>query len=325
MTTRAWTGGTGRFGNPNAWTPGGNPVPGDDLDIVGGTATVSGGVLLKLSIQLGAPSGMSDSLPAVLRLHDSIIAANTTVTVGGTSPAPLGSGLGSATIEASGIDLNLGTIGVAGFTAAGGGFPTPSQLTIDIGTGRFENAGTLEAGNTPAKLVVHGQSAHAVLSNDGLIDAGSVVNLDVSVLGIGKIAFGAPYLTGPSPHAVTGPGVATTAAVGYGQTVDFRAASGVDSHGTLSIGDPHDFHALISNFVSGSRDQAFTPLLHQDLIALSLPEVTSATYRDDAGGGVLTLTGGGDTAQLRFAGSYTLGSFQITSGSGGTDIVVKPA
>jgi hypothetical protein len=104
--------------------------------------------------------------------------------------------------------------------------------------------------------------------------------------------------------------------------VDFQAASGVDSHGTLSIGDPQDFHALIKDFASSVTYPRIAPLFHEDMISLNLPNLTASSYQPNATGGVLTLTAGATVANLNFAGSYSLSSFQITTGGTGTNIII---
>lgn len=330
MTTRVWNSTTASFFNPNAWSPVGRPVSGDSLDIVSGTARVSGSVLQGLAIQLGAePFNLAATGPAVLQLTNSVIAADTTIATGGISLPASFSGQTAATIEAFGFNVNDGTISAASFTQAIGGFPEPtSQLTIELeGAGAtFVNAGTLRMDNTPATLAVEGQRPGATLVNNGSIEAGTVVKLDLTVIGVGKMQFGAPYDIGPSPHALTGPSIETSGKVGFGQTIDFKAASGVDSHGMLSINDPQDFHALIRDFASSTIFPEIAPLFHEDTIALNLAKVTSSTYSGNDAAGVLTLTGANNAvAQLRFAGSYSLDSFQITSSSTGTDIIVKSA
>jgi hypothetical protein len=171
------------------------------------------------------------------------------------------------------------------------------------------------------------------LVNNGLIDAGSVVKLNLDVIGVGKIQFGAPYNVGPSAHALTGPTVETAGSVDYGQTVEFMIAPGVrspigsvDSHGLLYIGDPRDFHALIRDFTTdGIFNPSGLPDLHRDMISLNLPNLRSSDYQGDATGGVLTLTAGNEVAHLRFAGSYSLSSFQITTSSTETDVIIKPS
>jgi|SRR5271165_1284344 len=328
MTTRVWNGGIANFFSAAAWTPRGQPVSGDSLDIVGGTAKVSRQVLDGLSIQLGeAPLNVTNPGPALLELRNGTIAANTTVAVGGITLGATNSGSSSATIDAFAHNVNDGTISVAGFAPQPGVFPNPAQLAIDLnGSGStFVNDGTLRTASTPTTLVVEGQNNTDVLTNNGLIDDGSVVQLNLKVIGVGKMQFGAPYYIGPSPHALTGPEIDTTGAVGFGQTVDFMAASGVDSHGQLSIGDPQDFHALIKDFVTSPIvPPGIAPLFKEDMISLNLPNLTSSAYQSNATGGVLTLTAGSEVAHLRFAGSYSLSSFQITTSSTGTDVIIKP-
>jgi hypothetical protein len=329
MTTRVWGGNTASLFNPLAWTPSGQPAAGDSLDIVSATAVASQKVLGDLSIQLGAEAfSVAAAGPAILQLWNSVIAADTTIAVGGIPLPQSFSGQTSATIAAFGLNTNDGTISVASFTQPNGDFAEPaSQLTIHLEGPRatFVNTGTLRTGNTPATLVVETQRSDAVLVNDGLIEAGTVVVLDLNVIGTGTMQFGVPYDIGPSPHALTGPSMQTIGAVGLGQTVDFRATTGVDSHGVLSIADPRDFHALIRDFASSTIFPGIAPLFHEDTIQLDLSGLASSSYQGNVTGGVLTLTGGTEVAQLRFAGNYSLGSFQITSSSSAVDIIVKTA
>ena len=333
MATRTWNGGSDQLFHKAAWNPAGAPAPGDTLYIGTGTASASWTVLSGLQIYLnGQYLGLTVPPPApapapVLRLGQTIIAADTTISLGGT----FGTGPNTATIDAEGFNLNFGTITNTAMKSAGPPDGPPTTLTIDVGGrsgGTLVNEGTISVTANifaPSTMIIHGDSRGSTLLNDALISSRGIIKLDIDVIGKGNIAFGAVFSrTHDGP--LGGPTLEFERAVSQGQTVDFKASVagpiGTDSHGALILDDPAKFHGLIADFTNtggGFGD------VHPDEIVLSGEDITSFSYRGNAAGGELTLREGCRTvAHLRFAGAYTTDDFQITHLTTGSVIETKP-
>nr|WP_249136350.1 FecR domain-containing protein [Bradyrhizobium canariense] len=105
------------------------------------------------------------------------------------------------------------------------------------------------------------------------------------------------------------------------QSVTF--ANGTGTTGTFAIDHAADFTGVINGF-AGDGTVANSDLL--DLKDISFSGLTGVTYTENADhlGGVLTLSDGTDTAILKFAGSYTIDSFQFASDGNGGTLVVDP-
>ena len=197
-----------------------------------------------------------------------------------------------------------------GTTVSGNGAMTinaHSTLDVDGGTttinlvGTITNDGTIEAscGGT-LDIVSH------VDNSSGTLEATSGGKLDIE-------------------SAICG-GTATV----HGATLEFDASSNVHvtfdngsvntDLGMLVLGDPEDFHGIISDFTGTCADSA-----HSDVIDLQGIDYTSETFHEcyDRGTGVLTVTDGTNTAYLNFD-DFT-GTFKFASdGDGGTDVYDPP-
>ncbi|MBR0784598.1 FecR domain-containing protein [Bradyrhizobium iriomotense] len=105
------------------------------------------------------------------------------------------------------------------------------------------------------------------------------------------------------------------------QDVTFANDSGTT--GTLAIEHAADFTGTINGF-AGDGTVANSDLL--DLKDIDFSTLTGATYTENADhlGGVLTLSDGTDTATIKFAGSYSIDSFQFVSDGNGGTLVVDP-
>ena len=193
-------------------------------------------------------------------------------------------GCGTMTINAnSTLDVNGGT------------------TTIDL-VGTITNDGTIEAscGGT-LDIVSH------VDNSSGALEATSGGKLDIE-------------------SAICG-GTATI----HGATLEFDASSNVHvtfdngsvdspTYGMLVLGDPEDFHGIISDFTGTCADSA-----HSDVIDLQGIDYTSETFHEcyDAATGVLTVTDGTNTAYLNFD-DFT-GTFKFASdGDHGTYVYDPP-
>nr|WP_244521446.1 VCBS domain-containing protein [Bradyrhizobium sp. DOA9] len=108
----------------------------------------------------------------------------------------------------------------------------------------------------------------------------------------------------------------------FAQSVTFANATGTT--GTLVIDHAADFTGVINGF-DGDGTLANSDLL--DLKDIDFSALNGITYTEDPDhlGGTLTLTDGIDTANIKFAGSYTIDSFHFMSdGSGGTLVLDPP-
>lgn len=106
------------------------------------------------------------------------------------------------------------------------------------------------------------------------------------------------------------------------QSVTF--ANGTGTTGTFAIEHAADFTGVINGF-AGDGTTANSDLI--DLKDIGFSSLTGVTYTENADhlGGTLTLSDGTDTATIKFAGSYSIDSFQFASdGYGGTLIVDPP-
>nr|WP_245284210.1 FecR domain-containing protein [Bradyrhizobium sp. WSM2254] len=106
------------------------------------------------------------------------------------------------------------------------------------------------------------------------------------------------------------------------QSVTF--ANGTGTTGTFAIEHAADFTGVINGF-AGDGTTANSDLI--DLKDIGFSSLTGVTYTENADhlGGTLTLSDGTDTATIKFAGSYSIDSFQFASdGHGGTLIVDPP-
>ncbi|CAH2603001.1 conserved protein of unknown function [Rhodovastum atsumiense] len=331
-TIRSWIGGNGVFTTRSNWTPPGVPASGDTLWIPTGTVDARRDSLSGLQVNLAAAPVGATHAPAsppapTLWFGNSVVSANTTIELGNQPPrgresdAPHGT---RAAIRTEGITLNLGTIAAE----AAPGFSTmgdPTSLTITVGpapatgTARPQGDQVLVNGGTlavrpghgfarPSTLAVRGASPTAQLWNSGLIESGGTVRIDLAVLGDGRIAFSPPLsLSTIGPRQ--GAGLTLDGPVGDGQIIDFRAADGSDSHGTLTLGDPGGFDGLIENFTASTGNVGG---LHRDRIALPGVNVSSVSYSGDGHGGVLAVRAGQATvAHLRFSGRHGSGSFIV--------------
>ena len=117
----------------------------------------------------------------------------------------------------------------------------------------------------------------------------------------------------------------------HGATLEFDASSNVHvtfdngpvdspTYGMLVLGDPGDFHGIISDFTGTCADSA-----HSDVIDLQGIDFTSETFHEcyDVDTGVLTVTDGTNTAYLNFD-DFT-GTFKFASdGDHGTYVYDPP-
>jgi hypothetical protein len=303
MTTRGWVNDSGLYRDglwtdDANWSPTGAPQAGDTAVIEGGTVGLANAVLSGLTIELAGPATRVPTLD----INNVTFGQDTTLQVPNFIPTPfeLVTPDGVAEIHASGRNRNDGTIETAQDQGAS------ATLRIDVAdgpgphggfvSGRFINSGTLHV-QPESDLVVQGDGPRAVLRNDGLIDTGGTVTLNLAVLGLGTIRLERPLFA----HGGFGlDEVSFTNRVGSGQTVAFNGG------GVARIGDLQDFHAVLSGFAAPDA-----PGL-QERIDLPGRDISAVEYNGDQNGGVLTLFAGNRVAgTLTFAGDYTDATFVL--------------
>ncbi|MBR0709080.1 FecR domain-containing protein [Bradyrhizobium liaoningense] len=105
------------------------------------------------------------------------------------------------------------------------------------------------------------------------------------------------------------------------QDVTFANDSGTT--GTLAIEHAADFTGTINGF-AGDGTVANSDLI--DLKDIDFAHLTGVVYTENADhlGGVLTLSDGTETANIKFAGSYSIDSFEFVSDGNGGTLVVDP-
>jgi len=160
------------------------------------------------------------------------------------------------------------------------------------GATSFVNTGLIQIDGTNLQLVTAGSNAADQLENDGVISVRSSTQTPL-------LAYASANLAGVG-LVVLGPSVTYEAAqaVGAGQTFVFEHGSG---NTTLRVDSGTSFAATISGFVSS------------DTIQLSSGQWDKAAYTStSSSSGVLTLSLGGAAVQsIKFAGSYTVNSFNL--------------
>jgi hypothetical protein len=150
---------------------------------------------------------------------------------------------------------------------------------------------------TGALTIDAGQST----SGYGTVQGGSIINAGTVQASGGTLSF-AGGVTGTGLFQVlSGATLSLGDTVGFGQKVQFTAASG-----NVTLGTAANFYGTLYNFVKG------------DTVDLSGVAATSLTYS----GQTLTVhESGGASLALRFGGTYTQANFAMASdGHGGTSI-----
>jgi hypothetical protein len=287
MTTRTWISAHGLYGTASAWQPSGVPQPGDVLVIQSGSVTLKHGVLAGVVVEL---TGL-ESAPPTLVFSGVTIAATTTIDASNFVYNASNYNY-SGVIDASGSEVNFGTLG-----AASTDFESAARLTLNVG-GAFTNAGTIES-NAMGFVTVEASAPGAAFANDGLIDIFGHGTLAMAVGGAGTMRLEA---AAPEHSFIATPQL-TVAAVGSGQTLAFLGGD------DLRLTDLADFHGAISGF---SAVPAFGQPDRIDLIGQA---ITATEYAANATGGVLTLLAGRTAeGQIRFSGSYAASDFVLTQG-----------
>jgi len=230
-----------------------------------------------------------------------------------------------ATMTANGEDnltaalTNNGTIQVAADAAL-----TLQGGAVNAGTIDLAGKGGLsvEDGSLVNSGLVRGESGHAVtidgaIDNSGRIVAGPKVTLtiDGAVTGAGRLKVDGGTMT--IDGAVTGGGTAIIS----GGTLEFTGASDerVDfrSTGQVVLVQSQGFAGSVGYFSEGGGTSL-------DLRDISFIDPGQATFSGGVHGGVLTVTDGTHTAEIKLNGDYRTASFVASGdGQGGTLVVAQ--
>lgn len=251
MTQNTWrAGAVGSIYTAGDWSNGA-PKAGDTLVIGAGTATLASGSAYGDTIVLSAQNSGSPAVLAVSGAAQASVLVSQQVYASG---APGGGNSAFGTIEVSGtpqVSLEVlgakmidahGTVNIAANAQMRGGFTAPgSNATVTVNGGA-----TSTFANTASSLT-------------GYYD---VATINANVVGAGTFAVG--FLDS----------MTFKAGVSSGQTI-------ADNGGSLTIADPHDFHATVH--------WSPTAAAASDFIALSGLVADHSSYQ----AGVLSLTSGG--------------------------------
>jgi hypothetical protein len=271
MTVRTWVGG----GNndiyaANNWSPNGSPQPGDILSLYTGSANMAGGNLAGDTLNVGTQTSFSSAPMAVVNLSDGAHLTAVAATTSFTQQQIIFNARGFDTLDLT-INNN----------------PTATMTVTENIADHSILSGSFVAGGHNADLSIQGAGT-SVFDNDGASSiTEGVASINAHVLGVGSFGVGGNA------------GLTFLSSVGFGQTVN---SQGFD---TITIGDPHAFHGLVSL----QSDSDFGVVLD------GVTNADSFSYRND----LLTLFDGKqaiDTLRLAANGN----AFQVTENSTGVTI-----
>jgi hypothetical protein len=164
-------------------------------------------------------------------------------------------------------------------------------LIINTGGQTISNAGLIEDSGTGGTTIV------SAISNAGVLEAlHGTLTVESAVTGTGRVVIGSG-------------GVADFAAA-FSQNVAFAAGGG-----TLELAKSQGFAGVISGFSK-------TGTTTLDLGDIAFGGATKATYSGTKTSGVLTVTDGTHTANIKLTGNYLTSTWNLASdGHGGTTVV----
>ncbi len=263
----------------------------------GATLTVEGAIANAGAMTLAAQGAGADLIVAVGGATFSgggsiTLTANALNVVTGASAATVLSNLdntitGSGQIGDGKMILVNGAAGVIRQTGA-------VALTIDTGAQSISNAGLIEATGSGGATIV------SALTNTGLLEAAGG---DLSVVGA---------VSGGGSGLISG-GVLSFLS-SFSQNVAFIGTSG-----TLELAKSQAFTGAVSGFALSGADAL-------DLRDIAFVNPGEATFSGTTAGGVLTISDGAHSAQVKLQGDYTHASWTASSdGAGGVVIVAGQA
>lgn len=260
----------------------------------GATLTAQGSIIDNGSISLAATTSATELL---------VGAAG--VTLSGAGKVSLGGNANDKIVGASGAAASLANFGsVMGGGALGGGQLSLNNyglveqtglgaLVVDTGVNSVLNPGVIAAAGKG------GATVQSAVYNSGVLEAlGGNLTVNGAVGGAGDAVVNGATLTFNSS---------------FDQAVHFQGK------GTLALAQSQSFN----NEVYGFSNVGTTTAL--DLKDISfIAGTTTATFNDTGGtsSGVLTVTDGTHTANIKLVGDYAVSKFVVSSdGSGGTKVV----
>jgi hypothetical protein len=294
-------------------------------DSFAGTLTGAGSV---------AFTGGSDALAGTTLSAANVTIGAATVTLSGTinnasavsvsSPSVIIAAAGVSLTGAGSVNLsNLATNKISGASAATTLTNVSNKIT---GAGLLGNgvmtlvndaAGTIN-GNAATALTI--DTGAAVIVNAGLIEATGAggVTITGAVNNTGTLTASGGNLT--VQGAVTGAGIVNVSAgtadfaSTFSQNVTFTGTTGV-----LELANSQGYAGSITGF-------AKTPTTTLDLGDIAFVSgTTKASFSGTTASGVLTVTDGTHTANIKLTGNYTTSAFTVSSdGHGGADVLDPP-
>ncbi len=169
MTTETWSGGAGRFNDPNNWSPAGVPQPGDTAVVEAGTVKFRGEAVHGVVFSL---QGTSSDNPVVLDLRNTWLDSDLTEPYLG-----LGGPSYYTDIKVSGVVLSTGDITFSPRYSPGF---TTMELRHDSA---FVNAGTINTGTT---WDVNPSGSNTLFVNAGTVSVSNQTRVNVPVTGGGE-------------------------------------------------------------------------------------------------------------------------------------------
>jgi hypothetical protein len=287
---------------------------GNDLNGVAQPLTIEGLVVVSDGAALTLEGTIDNTGQVSLAGH----AQTTSLTIGATNATLEGGG----TLTMSGSTLNhvfgaaagatltnvdnrilgAGVLGDAGLTlinAAGGVIngDKAAALVIKTGTNTIVNAGRMASSGAGGVTIM------SAVDNTGVLAA---ANGDLTVEGA---------VTGAGQAQVSG--AVLDFASAFSENVFFSKSPGAT--GTLELAQSQAYAGKVFNFSTTGGTKL-------DLDDIAFGGATSASYSGTTASGVLTVSDGTHTANIRLQGDYTGSAFTISNdGSGGTLVVDPPA
>jgi hypothetical protein len=213
------------------------------------------------------------------------------VTVSGSMAKTTFQHFGQVEIGAGASFTDTGVVGVAA------GHVVNDYGTLSLGGSGADsivNSGEIDVGVTGVLTL-----AGAVKNGGTILVAGGTVTVNGAVTGVGAVTING----GKADFAST-----------FAENVAFSAAGGV-----LDLSHSQTYTGKITGF-------AKTSITSLDLVDIAFGGGTKASYSGTAAGGVLTVTDGAHTAQIKLTGDYIGSTFTVASdGHGGTTVTDPPA
>ncbi len=290
------------FDAGSSWTVSGKNTP-EALTVAGaltiadrGALTIQGGVLNSGQITLAASTHVTRLI--VGKTGATLSGGGTVLLGGGAFDQIIGASVNAVLTNVDNTIAGAGQIGLGKMSlvngAAGVIKETGASLTINTGSRRIVNNGIIEATG------LGGLNLFGAVLNQGVLEAqGGNLTVDGAVSGNGSARIGGGVLSFVG---------------GFSESVYFTGPTG-----ELALGDAQGYHGRITGFST-------TGATSLDLRDIGFVSSSEATFSGTRTGGVLTVTDGTHTAQIRLVGNYTASTWTCSSdGAGGVVVVDPPA